>query len=134
MRKPKTKTTKKQGHPPIVIDYDLLETLGKLQPTDVELADALGISHDTIGRRRKTDPEFVRRLEKGKNTGLLSLRRTQWKSAINGNITMQIWLGKQYLGQKDRQELSGDAEHPIEVNVSLAEIAFEAMKRRNNGS
>ena len=29
----------------------------------------------------------------------------QWKSAEKGNVTMQIWLGKQNLGQSDKQEV-----------------------------
>jgi hypothetical protein len=29
------------------------------------------------------------------------LRRMQFESANKGNVTMQIWLGKQYLGQSD---------------------------------
>ena len=31
----------------------------------------------------------------------MSLRRTQFKIAEGGNATMAIFLGKQYLGQKD---------------------------------
>ena len=40
-----------------------------------------------------------------------SLRRAQIKSALSGNATMLIWLGKQYLGQSDRQLLDVNAEH-----------------------
>jgi len=29
----------------------------------------------------------------------------QWKSAQNGNVTMQIWLGKNMLGQRDHNEI-----------------------------
>ena len=36
--------------------------------------------------------------------GKMSLRRRQFKSAEEGNVTMQIWLGKQYLGQTDKVE------------------------------
>ena len=36
----------------------------------------------------------------------MSLRRAQWKSAKSGNVTMQIWLGKQWLGQKEQSEVS----------------------------
>jgi hypothetical protein len=36
--------------------------------------------------------------------GKKSLRRLQFDSARKGNVTMQIWLGKQYLGQRDRTE------------------------------
>jgi hypothetical protein len=32
------------------------------------------------------------------------LRRTQFKSAEAGNVTMQIWLGKELLGQRDHTE------------------------------
>ena len=37
--------------------------------------------------------------------GKASLRRTQWKTATGGNPTMQIWLGKNMLGQTDKQEI-----------------------------
>jgi hypothetical protein len=29
----------------------------------------------------------------------------QWKSAEKGSVPMQIWLGKQVLGQADKQEV-----------------------------
>ena len=31
------------------------------------------------------------------------MRRMQFESATKGNVVMQIWLGKQYLGQADKQ-------------------------------
>ena len=34
--------------------------------------------------------------------GKASLRRAQWKAALNGNTTMLVWLGKQELGQNDK--------------------------------
>ncbi len=43
----------------------------------------------------------------------MSLRRLQWKAAKENNVTMLIWLGKQYLGQTDKQEVSGA--EPIEL-------------------
>jgi hypothetical protein len=32
----------------------------------------------------------------------MKLRRRQIRAALDGNITMLIWLGKQYLGQRDQ--------------------------------
>jgi hypothetical protein len=32
----------------------------------------------------------------------------QWKSAEKGNVTMQIWLGKQYLQQRDQPQDEGN--------------------------
>ena len=40
-------------------------------------------------------------IEKGREHAKISLRRMQFKSAEGGNVTMQIWLGKQLLGQRD---------------------------------
>ncbi len=42
--------------------------------------------------------------------GIISLRRMQFKKAQVGNVPMLIWLGKQYLGQSEKHELSGPAE------------------------
>jgi len=36
----------------------------------------------------------------------------QWKSAEKGNVTMQIWLGKQILGQADKSEVKW--ENPVD--------------------
>jgi hypothetical protein len=80
-----------------------VEDLGKIQSTHSELAAVLGVSIETVKRRLKEDPEFCAAYEKGLENGKSSLRRIQWKSALGGNTTMQIWLGKQYLGQQDRQ-------------------------------
>lgn len=35
------------------------------------------------------------------------LRAAQYKAAMGGNTTMLIWLGKQRLGQSDKNELTG---------------------------
>lgn len=44
-------------------------------------------------------------IEKGRENGKMSLRRAQFKKAVeDGNVAMQIWLGKQYLDQRDKTE------------------------------
>lgn len=35
------------------------------------------------------------------------------KSAEKGNVTMQIWLGKQHLGQKEKVEVNTDKDNGI---------------------
>jgi len=91
------------GRPRLTFDLRLVEDLGKIQSTRSELPAVLGVSLDTVERRLRDDPEFRGAYEKGLENGRSSLRRIQWKAALGGNITMQIWLGKQYLGQQDRQ-------------------------------
>jgi transcriptional regulator with XRE-family HTH domain len=66
-----------------------------------EIAAELRISKRTLMRRQK-DPKFLESIERGKARGRATLRRLQWKSANAGNVTAQIWLGKQLLGQRDQ--------------------------------
>ena len=95
---------KKAGGPPKEIDMALLKQLALMQCTDIEIAATLGVSHDTLNRRKQSDPAFLEILEYGKAHGRASLRRKQYAVALNGNVPMMIWLGKQYLGQRDKFE------------------------------
>jgi hypothetical protein len=89
------------GRPKIEIDYNLCENLAKIQCTQEEIAQMIGVSTRTLQR----DEEFCRIYKKGMDQGKMSIRRQQFKSAESGNVTMQIWLGKQYLNQRDRSEI-----------------------------
>ena len=102
----KTQEPTKRGRPNIQIDLKQVERLAELFCTDEELAHGLGISVDTLARR-KSSPKFAELLAKGKAKGKTSLRRKQYHVALGGNVTMLIWLGKQHLGQVDRQEVTG---------------------------
>ena len=103
MPKPDKATEKRSvGRPRFEFDLQQVQALATIQCTDDELGAVLGCSTDTIGRRKQEDPDFAEALKRGKEQGKVSLRRLQWKAAQNGNITMLIWLGKQFLGQRDR--------------------------------
>jgi hypothetical protein len=95
------------------IDLKLLEDLARIQCTDEEMASILGFTREGFRKRKQRQLELVGIIEKGKEAGQCSLRRLQWKSATGGNIAMQIWLGKQYLRQREpRQEVElSDPEH-----------------------
>ena len=83
------------------IDEAELEKLCAMQATDEELASFFGVTTRTIERKRKS-PKFAAIMERGKAKGRLSLRRAQFRLLEQGNATMGVWLGKQYLGQKDQ--------------------------------
>jgi hypothetical protein len=89
------------GRPKKVVDYALVEKLANIQCTEVEISEILEISTRTLQK----DKEFLRIYKKGLESGKSSLRRLQWKAAEKGNPTMLVWLGKQYLNQKDRSEV-----------------------------
>ncbi len=118
----------KGGRPKIEIDLKQLEALAGLQCTDEEIAAVLGVSTDTIGRRKQEeDSSFAEVYKRGKEKGKASLRRYQFEAAKKGNVTMMIWLGKQLLGQKDKSALehSGPDGKPIPTANVNAKITPE---------
>lgn len=103
------------GRPKIQLDYPLIEKLAHIQCTEQEIASILNVSTRTLQR----DKEFCRIYKNGIDNGKSSLRRLQWKAAENGNATMQIWLGKQYLGQREpKQEIEFDTNKELIDQIS----------------
>ena len=84
------------------IDKKQFENLCGLQCTLLEICDFFDVEDDTLNSWCKktygTTFSEVFKLKRGK--GQISLRRMQWKLAEK-NASMAIFLGKQYLGQKD---------------------------------
>jgi hypothetical protein len=113
------------GRKKVKIDYDTVKNLAKICCTQEEIASVLGCSVKTLQRRRK----FNKAYQDGLNDARASLRRLQWKSAASGNITMQIFLGKNLLGQRDRfaeDERSEDKEKVTIINDLPQEPPNEA--------
>jgi hypothetical protein len=98
------------ARPKKVIDYSMVEKLASIMATQEEIAVFLDISVRTLQR----DKEFCRIYKKGLESGKMSLRRKQFKLAEK-NATMGIWLGKQYLNQKDKQQI----EHSGDLGVTI---------------
>ncbi len=76
--------------------------------TNKEIAEALGYDDNTLKRN------FEIFLIKGRANLKERLKRKQISVAMQGNVTMLIWLGKQYLGQAEKIEESGDYNLKIE--------------------
>lgn len=116
-------------------DLEVVIEMIKIQCTKLEICAVLGISEDTLTRRIREQGipgvvNFADLYEKHSHEGKASLRRAQWKAAHNGNVTMQIWLGKQMLGQRDqlRQqiEVTGAGGGPVQT-VDYTQLSTEAL-------
>lgn len=91
-----------RGRPKVQYDLAVVKTLAACCCTLDEMAAYLHISPRTIDRLMKNkNGEFALTVAEGKAYGRATLRRKQFESALSGNTTMQIWLGKQILDQKD---------------------------------
>jgi hypothetical protein len=96
----------KHGRQTISIDWSAFEEMCKIQCTIEEIAGVLGISVDTIERavKDKYNVLFADYIQTKRSDGKASLRRSQYlKATVKDDTTMQIWLGKQWLGQTDKQ-------------------------------
>jgi hypothetical protein len=91
-----------RGQPEKEIDLKQLETLCQMQCTSAEIAAFFNCSVKTIERHKAAKPEFMEAMDNGRLKGLVSLRRAMFQSALNGNVTSQIWLSKNHLGMRDK--------------------------------
>ena len=89
---------------PIIIDWKEFDKLCGLQCSLEEIAGWFNCSTDTIENRVKETHgiTFSQYFAQKRSSGKISLRRKQYETAMAGNPTLLIWLGKQYLGQSDK--------------------------------
>lgn len=100
------------ARPKIILDMELIKGLARIHCTQAEIAGILHVSTDTLTRNKEFCAIYKKAIEEGK----ISLRRLQWQKAQDGNTTMLIWLGKQYLSQTDKTDVtSGGKEVGREV-------------------
>jgi len=89
------------------INWETVTAMCSCLCTAEEIAGALDICVDTLCNRAKSDHgmTFKEYWEIHSAKGKCSLRRAQYKSAVEKeNVTAQIWLGKQVLGQREKAD------------------------------
>lgn len=115
------------GPVPKEIDWQLFEQLCGLQCTQSEIASCLKINIDTVRDRCKLHygEEYSEVYKKYSEEGKCSLRRYQFIQAKT-KPNMAIWLGKQWLNQKDTLD-------PVAPNNDkmLGDILAEVKSMKN---
>lgn len=85
-----------RGENKTVIPPDEVEKLAQLHCSSEEIAAFFGVPSQTLVAN------FGDIIQKARAEMKVALRRSQIKLALDGNCTMLIWLGKQYLNQSDK--------------------------------
>ena len=78
-----------------IVPPDEVYKLAAIGCKDTEICNWFGIGPDALRNN------FAAELTKGREDVKIALRRAQLTTALEGNATMQIWLGKNLLGQSD---------------------------------
>ncbi len=97
-KKPKPEPKRKPGRPRLQISEKSVEELAALGCNPEEIAGVLGCCRDTI------DDRFSEQVARGRMRLAKQLRHRQIDLAMKGSVPLLIWLGKQYLGQKEKSE------------------------------
>lgn len=129
------------------LDWNLLESLGGMQASCEYVSERMlignGIPKESIDRKHldAMSKRIVRNLleryglnyvqyvqQKALEPRRIKLRDLQWKTAESGNATMQIWLGKQMLGQTDKIESTTDISvSPIQLIPAMTREQAEKL-------
>ena len=97
------KAKKPVGRPRIELDPKQAKIFGYFRATYDTMAEQIGCHVDTIrAAMQDEDSEFSKEYKKGFSSMKMKLSEAQVKTAIEEhNPTLLVWLGKQYLDQKD---------------------------------
>lgn len=110
----------KTGRKKITIDWNKVDKYLNAQCLGTNIASILGIHPNTLYRACEEDKKmsFGDYSAQKKAEGVELLKVIQYQTALQGNVIMQIWLGKQYAGQRDKQDVAH--EFPPEIKIEVA--------------
>jgi hypothetical protein len=105
------KAKKPTGRPRIELDPKQAKIFGYFRATYDTMAEQIGCHVDTIrAAMQDENSEFSKAYKNGFSSMKMKLSEAQVKTAIDEhNPTLLVWLGKQYLNQKDNPMPDEDA-------------------------
>ena len=110
------------GRPLLDWKEEEVKIFGRFRATHGTMADYYGVSVRTIDRLMEPEQEFCQIYKKSLSTTKMTLHETQLKVAIEEqNPTVLIWMGKQLLGQRDKQ----DVDHTSNGETLRPQIIFQ---------
>ncbi len=127
------------GRPTKDIDARMVRKLAKLGCTQDKIADFFDVTPSVISERFRSDFQL------GRAESKISLWRVQFKRAMQGSDRMLIHLGKAYLGQTERLDVTSKGTLPvvyiekannprdqIQSNLESAIEAFGYVRKTDN--
>ena len=96
------------------LDEGVIMALASCSCSIDEIAERFNVHRQTI----VNNPSYKAAYDKGIASCKMNLRAKQYRRAMDGDVPMLIWLGKQLLGQRDKQELTGANGEGVNIVVS----------------
>lgn len=104
------------------IDWKKVDAMLEAHCNGTEIAAQFGMHPDTFYKRveKEYNMGFSEYFQQKKATGKSNLKFAQYKKALGGNTSIQIWLGKNWLGQ--REEPKEEKEFDGKLSVLLDKL------------
>ena len=108
------------------------EIFGRFRASYATMADYFGCCERTIQREfdKGEESNFCQSYKKALSNTKMRLSESQFKYALEGSVPLLIWLGKQYLDQKDKVENS-DLVTDRNINITY-EVVQSGSKTQDN--
>ncbi len=108
---------RKAGRPKAFINWEEVSRHMEAGSTGVDIAAIYGITPKNLYERslKEHNVNFQELSRQKRAKGNERLRAKQYYEAMQGNVPLLIWLGKQRLGQRDKHEM----EHSVEVRQEI---------------
>jgi len=110
------------ARPKKIIDEDLISELSGLHCSIEEISRVVGVSPATLKRNYKPA------INRGTDWLKTSLKRKQFKTAMQGNIKMLIWLGIQYLSQSNKKR----RDDKLELTIIKKVVDFTKNSKKSD--
>lgn len=103
------------------IDWSMVDKLLQAHCPGTEIAASFDMHPETFYDRVKKEfgTGFTEYSQQKKKKGKNNLRLAQLKNALEGNTSMQVWLGKNWLGQKDEPREEKEFDGNLSVLLDL---------------
>ena len=91
-----------------IIDWNYVDKLLMEHCKGTEIASAIGVCPETLYNRCEDEKglAFSVYSQQKREHGKTILRSKQWETAMTGDKTMLIWLGKQYMEQRETHDIT----------------------------
>lgn len=118
------------------IDWKVVDKMLEAHCTGTEVASKLGIHEDTLYTRvaKVFGMTFSAYSQQKKANGKSNLKFSQYKNALEGNTSIQIWLGKNWLGQKDEPKVEKDFDGNLAILLEMLQKIQKPEDFKNNDS
>ena len=125
---------------PSAFDPELLDKAEQMYSegaTDHEVAVLFSVTSTTIDNWKKSKPEFLAILKKGKALADDLVEKSLYQLAISGNVTAQIfWLkNRRPVVWRDKQEIEhSSSPSPFELFISTGRQAEQSEEEESDGN